>query len=131
MNKVTAVVDKTDCLVQLQQHGSGSNWVGVHLIAYFALQKYFTQSKRLVPRFLFMDHPSQVNFPSKTEGKDTDREIFTKMYDFMYNKVNSLSNQLQVIVVDHAKLYDNHNFKASVIEDWHTDLKLIPIDWYE
>ncbi|EDN7351014.1 DUF3732 domain-containing protein [Listeria monocytogenes] len=131
MNKVTVVVDKPDRPVPLQQLGSGSNWVGVHLIAYFALQKYFIQSKRPVPRFLFLDQPSQVYFPSKTEGKDTDWEMVTKMYDFMYNKVNSLSNQFQVIVVDHAKLYDNHNFKASVIEDWHTDLKLIPIDWYE
>ena len=131
MNKVTVVVDKPDRPVPLQQLGSGSNWVGVHLIAYFALQKYFIQSKRPVPRFLFLDQPSQVYFPSKTEGKDTDWEMVTKMYDFMYNKVNSLSNQLQVIVVDHAKLYDNHNFKTSVIEDWHTDLKLIPIDWYE
>lgn len=131
MNKATVVVDKPDRPVPLQQLGSGSNWVGVHLIAYFALQKYFIQSKRPVPSFLFLDQPSQVYFPSKAESKDTDWEMVTKMYDFMYNKVISLSNQLQVIVVDHAKLYDNLNFKASVIEDWHTDLKLIPIDWYE
>ena len=35
MNKVTVVVDKEDRPVPLKQMGSGSNWVGIHLITYF------------------------------------------------------------------------------------------------
>ena len=41
MNKVTVVVDKPERPVPLKQLGSGSNWVGVHLISYFALQHHF------------------------------------------------------------------------------------------
>ena len=37
LNKVTVVVDKPERPVPLKQLGSGSNWVGVHLISYFAL----------------------------------------------------------------------------------------------
>ena len=60
LNKVTVVVDKPERPVPLKQLGSGSNWVGVHLIAYFALQRFFVNANRPVPRFLFLDQPSQV-----------------------------------------------------------------------
>lgn len=55
LNKVTVVVDKPERPVPLKQLGSGSNWVGVHLIAYFALQRFFVNANRPVPRFLFLD----------------------------------------------------------------------------
>lgn len=131
MNKATVIVDKPDRPVPLQQLGSGSNWVGVHLITYFALQKFFIQGKRPVPQFLFLDQPSQVYFPSKDKEEDTDWNMVGKIYDFIYKQVNSLSSQLQVIVVDHANLIDNKNFESSIIENWHDGKKLIPIDWYE
>lgn len=130
MKKATVIVDKPDRPVPLQQLGSGSNWVGVHLITYFALQKYFIENNRPVPRFIFLDQPSQVYFPSKTEEKDTDWDMVSKIYDFIYKQVSNLSPQLQVIVVDHANLNDNKNFKTSIIEDWHNGKKLVPVDWY-
>lgn len=67
LNKVTVVVDKPERPVPLKQLGSGSNWVGVHLIAYFALQRFFVNANRPVPRFLFLDQPSQVYFPSELD----------------------------------------------------------------
>lgn len=131
MNKATVIVDKDDRPVPLQQLGSGSNWVGVHLITYFALQNFFIENKRPVPRFLFLDQPSQVYFPTKSEEQDTDWNMVRKIYDFIYKQVNTLSSQLQIIVVDHANISGNKNFESSIIEDWHGDEKLIPIDWYE
>lgn len=65
----TVVVDKPDRPVPLKQLGSGSNWVGVHLIAYFALQYYFIGTNRPVPSFLFFDQLSQVYFPSGLDEK--------------------------------------------------------------
>lgn len=62
LNKVTVVVDKPDRPVPLKQLGSGSNWVGVHLIAYFALQYYFIGTNRPVPSFLFFDQPHRFIF---------------------------------------------------------------------
>ena len=59
LSKVTVIVDKPERPVPLRQLGSGSNWVGVHLITYFALQKFFINANRPVPRFLFFDQPSQ------------------------------------------------------------------------
>ena len=67
-----------------QRLGSGENWVGYHLIAHFAIHKWFVSQERPVPRFLFVDQPSQVYFPAdrdidgSMEGiENEDREAVT------------------------------------------------------
>ena len=130
MNKVTVVVDKEDRPVPLKQMGSGSNWVGIHLITYFALQKFFVKSHRPVPRFLFLDQPSQVYFPSELDEKKTDIKMVNKLYDFIIQQVSDLSGELQVIIVDHVNL-DNEEFKKRIVEDWWGDNNLVPTEWYK
>ena len=130
MNKVTVVVDKEDRPVPLKQMGSGSNWVGIHLITYFALQKFFVKSHRPVPRFLFLDQPSQVYFPSELDEKKTDIKMVNKLYDFIIQQVSDLSGALQVIIVDHVNL-DNEEFKKRIVEDWWGDNNLVPTEWYK
>ena len=130
MNKVTVIVDKPERPVPLKQLGSGSNWVGVHLIAYFALQHFFIGAKRPVPRFMFLDQPSQVYFPSELDEKKTDWNAVNKMYQFVIDRTNELQGQLQVIIVDHADL-ENDSFREYIRENWWSDDKnLVPIDWY-
>ena len=129
LNKVTVVVDKPERPVPLKQLGSGSNWVGVHLITYFALHKFFIEGNRPVPGFIFIDQPSQVYFPSETDELRTDWEEVNKIYQFIYERVLDLKGKLQVIIVDHANL-DNDNFRKNTIESWlSTDNNLIPNDW--
>lgn len=130
MNKVTVVVDKEDRPVPLKQMGSGSNWVGIHLITYFALQKFFVKSHRPVPRFLFLDQPSQVYFPSELDEKKTDIKMVNKLYDFIIQQISDLSGELQVIIVDHVNL-DNEEFKKRIVEDWWGDNNLVPAEWYK
>lgn len=94
MNKVTVVVDKPERPVPLKQLGSGSNWVGVHLISYFALQHFFINANRPVPRFLFLDQPSQVYFPSEMDEKQIDWNEVDKMYQFIINRTNEAKGKL-------------------------------------
>lgn len=47
LSRATVVMDK-DRPIALQQMGSGSNWVGVHVIAMFALHKFFIEHSRPV-----------------------------------------------------------------------------------
>ncbi|WP_083717286.1 DUF3732 domain-containing protein [Mailhella massiliensis] len=130
LKKVTVVVDKPERPVPLKQLGSGSNWVGVHLITYFALHKYFIEGKRPVPNFLFIDQPSQVYFPSETDELRTDWKEVDKMYQFIFDRVQELKGELQVIIVDHAAL-DNETFREKTIESWlSNDNSLIPNDWF-
>lgn len=130
MNKVTVVVDKAERPVPLRQIGSGSNWVGVHLITYFALHKYFINANRPVPRFLFIDQPSQVYFPSELDEKNTDWNMVYGLYDFIIERVNDLKGNLQVIIVDHAEL-KNEKFQKLIDEDWWHEKNLIPENWYK
>lgn len=130
-SKVTVVVDKPERPVPLKQLGSGSNWVGVHLIAYFALQRFFVNANRPVPRFLFLDQPSQVYFPSELDEKQIDWNEVNKMYQFIIDRTNELNGKLQVIVVDHADLKEDP-FRQFICENWWPiDKNLVPIDWYE
>ena len=131
LNKVTVMVDKSERPVPLKQLGSGSNWVGVHLITYFALHYFFINAKRPVPRFLFLDQPSQVYFPSELDEKEIDWNEVNKMYQFIIERTKEAKGKLQVIVVDHANLKDEE-FKNHICENWWPiDKNLVPNDWYE
>lgn len=130
MNKVTVIVDKAERPVPLKQLGSGSNWVGVHLITYFALHKYFIDSNRPVPRFIFLDQPSQVYFPSELDEKRTDWEKVYGLYNFIIEGVNNFKGALQVIIVDHADLKEE-KFRKLITEDWWNENNLIPENWYK
>lgn len=131
LNKITVVVDKPERPVPLKQLGSGSNWVGVHLISYFALQKFFINANRPVPRFLFLDQPSQVYFPSELDEKQIDWNEVNKMYQFIIDRTNELNGKLQVIIVDHADLKEE-SFRQFICENWWPiDKNLIPNEWFE
>ena len=95
LNKVTVMVDKSERPVPLKQLGSGSNWVGVHLITYFALHYFFINAKRPVPRFLFLDQPSQVYFPSELDEKEIDWNEVNKMYQFIIKRTKEAKGKLQ------------------------------------
>ena len=129
--KATVVVDK-DRPIPLNQMGSGSNWLGAHLITLFALHKYFIENNRPVPSFLFMDQPSQVYFPEGIKDED-DQDIIEvrKIYSFIHRTVSNLAGKMQVIIVDHAKL-DVDEFRNDTVEEWRDDQHfLVPPEWYQ
>ena len=130
MKSLTIKVDKPERSVPLAQIGSGSNWIGIHLLAYFSLQKFFVLNRRPVPRFLFLDQPSQVYFQSELDEKKTDLNAVKKIYDFIFNRVDELKGKFQVIVVDHANLGDN-KFQSATVEVWNENKKLVPKSWIE
>ena len=111
-NKATVVIDK-DRPVLLSQLGSGSNWVGVHLITYMAFHKQFIANNRPVPRFLFLDQPSQVYFSASPD--DIDIQAVAKIYQFLAGRIEEQQGALQAIVVDHADL-DEKYFKDNIVE---------------
>lgn len=128
-SKATVVMDK-DRPIPLKQMGSGSNWVGVHLIALFALQKYYIENCRPVPNFMFLDQPSQVYFPSMAEIEENkDLQAVSRIYSFIATQVLLHNGKLQVIVVDHAHLEDEVFRKHTIESWWDDDKKLVPLSW--
>ncbi len=117
--------------------GSGMSWVGYHLTAYLALQDYFIDANRPVPRFIVLDQPSQAFFPRDRESggdlaelSDTDRDNTRNLYRMMFDVVTQLDGQLQIIAFDHADFADEW-FQDSIIETWRDGTALIPRDWYK
>ena len=62
--KLTIIADSEDGPVPMEEMGSGENWLGYNLIGHLALHDWFTRRNRPVPRFLFLDQPSQVYCPT-------------------------------------------------------------------
>ncbi len=127
INKLTIVVDR-DRPVPLNQLGSGSNWLGCHLIALFALHTYFRRNNRPVPSFLFLDQPSQVYFPPESDDMNVDSQEIREIYKFIFERVKELAPDFQVIIVDHADIKETY-FQEAIVEKWWDGNMLVPTDW--
>ncbi len=127
LSKLTVVVDR-DRPVPLQQLGSGSNWLGCHLITLFALHTFFIRNNRPVPGFLFLDQPSQVFFPPEIGHENADSQEIRLVYKFIFDRISELYPNMQVIIVDHADINEPY-FQDAVVEKWWDGTKLVPTDW--
>lgn len=134
LKKLTVVADTPDGPLPMSRMGSGENWVGYHLIAHLALHVWFAKQDRPVPRFLFLDQPSQVYFPSErdvdgsfSEVGEDDRKAVSRMLRFVYDVLRSVSPDLQVIMTEHADIAEDW-YQRSVVERWRGK-HLVPEDW--
>jgi Protein of unknown function (DUF3732) len=135
LSRLTIVADTLDGPVPMNQMGSGENWVGHHMITHFAFHDWFTRKNRPVPRFLFLDQPSQVYFPadfdpeeSQNEDSDTDWVPVTRMFRIIFDFVESLEGRFQLIITEHAELKEQW-YQAAIAERWRKGVKLVPVEW--
>lgn len=136
LSKLTVIADGDNGPIPMDRMGSGENWVGYHLIAHFALHRWFVEKKRPVPRFIFVDQPSQVYFPEdddweKGEEGSTvgeDRQKVGRMYRLALDLVNQLEGKFQVIITDHANINEKW-FQDCIVERWREGTKLVPPHW--
>src|SRR5262249_21946119 len=133
--KVTLIVDRKDRPIPLNSLGSGENWVIAHLITHFALHEHFRLNNRPVPQFLILDQPSQVGYQADVDPElpdtvvdDDAKMAVSRIYNFIFDVVESLAPEFQVIVTDHADLVDTR-FREAVIERWRGDNALVPLSW--
>lgn len=135
--KLTLVADTENGPVPMGRMGSGENWVGYHLITHLTLHGWFAHRGRPVPRFLFLDQPSQVYFPPEREVasemsisdlSEDDRSAVKRMFAYVVEAVNAAAGGFQVIITEHADI-DEPWFQAAVVERWRGGLKLVPEDW--
>ena len=103
LRRLTVVADGADGPIPMEHMGSGENWVGYHLIAHFALHHWFVKRQRPVPRFIFIDQPSQVYFPEDedwqrqengTVSVGEDRQKVARMYRLAYDVVQLLERTI-------------------------------------
>ena len=137
VKNLTVVADTLTRAVPMSQMGSGENHVGYHIVAHLALQTWFTKLNRPVPRFLIFDQLSQAHFPPdvdqpiepQSSNADADHLAVKRLYDLIFDVVESMSGGFQVIVTDHPDFNDDARFQSAVREKWRNGLKLVPEDW--
>ena len=135
IKKLTIVADTADGPVPMARMGSGENWVGYHLIGHLALHEWFTKRGRPVPRFLFLDQPSQVYFPpgrdmdhSMALADEDDWQSVSRMFRFVFDVVEGIAPGFQVVITEHANISEKW-FQEAIVEQWLGGRKLVPDDW--
>ncbi|QTX33490.1 DUF3732 domain-containing protein [Aminithiophilus ramosus] len=123
--------------IPMDRMGSGANALCCHIIAHLALHIWFVRNSRPVPRFLFLDQPSQVYFPAEQDigGSmavldDEDRTAVIRIFELIRDVVAELSPGLQVIITEHADVTEDW-YQAAVVERWRRGAALIPAEWIE
>jgi len=135
IKRLTVVADTDDGAVPMSRMGSAANWVGYHLITHLALHEWFVKRNRPVPRFLFLDQPSQVYFPPEQDedgllnsGREEDRTAVIEMFRLVQDVVNHVAPGLQVVITEHADLTEAW-YQDAVVHRWRSGAKLVPENW--
>jgi hypothetical protein len=135
IKKLTIVADTVDGPLPMKGMGSGENGLGYHLVAHLALHRWFVDRGRPVPRFLFLDQPSQVYFPPENDVdgsiadiSENDRFAVLRMFKIIFENVVKLTPQFQVVITEHADINESW-YQDAIIERWRGGVKLVPEDW--
>ncbi|SFU21915.1 DUF3732 domain-containing protein [Sedimentitalea nanhaiensis] len=138
--QLTIIFDRPERPVPMSRTGGGENHLAYHLSALLALHLFAAQNNRPIPRFLLIDQPTQVYFPSEKVYKEADGSFQKTEADADLNSVRRLFELLlkytqndvpgfQLIVTEHANLRDQWFQDALVEEPWTKPPALVPEEW--
>lgn len=135
LRRLNIVADTPDGPLPMDRMGSGENWISYHVIAHLGLHRWFTRHDRPVPRFLFLDQPSQVYFPADPDAadalqppSDVDRVHLARLFRLLFTVVAELAPHFQVILTEHADLAEDW-YQSAVTERWRGGTALVPESW--
>ncbi|WP_442682173.1 DUF3732 domain-containing protein [Stenotrophomonas sp. JC08] len=138
--QLTIIFDRPERPVPMTRTGGGENHLAYHLSALLALHLFAAQNNRPIPRFMLIDQPTQVYFPSEQAYKEADgsvqkteadadlvavRRLFELLLKFTQEDVPGF----QLIVTEHANLSEQWFQDALVEEPWTKPPALVPEDW--
>lgn len=140
--QLTIIFDRPERPVPMSRTGGGENHLAYHLSALLALHLFAAQNNRPIPRFLLIDQPTQVYFPSEQVYKGADGSVQKTEADADLNAVRRLFDLLlkftqedvpgfQLIVTEHANLRDQWFQETLVEQPWSKPPALVPEDWKE
>lgn len=138
--RTTVVFDRPERFVPMSRTGGGENHLAYHLSALLALHWFAAKNNCPIPRFLLIDQPTQVYFPSeaiykaadgsveKTE-EDADLTAVRRLFAFLLQFTKEEVPGFQIIVTEHANLRDDW-FQAALVEKpWSKPPSLVPEEW--
>jgi hypothetical protein len=137
---LTIIFDRPERPVPMSRTGGGENFLAYHLSALLALHLYAVKNNRPLPRFLMIDQPTQVYFPSeqvykeadgsfqKTEA-DADLTAVRRLFELLLRFTQEDAPGFQIIVTEHANLREAWFQDALVENPWTKPPALVPEDW--
>ncbi len=140
LSHLTIVFDRPDRPVPMSRTGGGENHLAYHLSALLALHLFAAKNNRPIPRFLLIDQPTQVYFPSekvyqeadgsvqKTEA-DADLVAVRRLFELLLKFTQEDVPGFQLIVTEHANLRDKWFQDALVEQPWSKPPALVPENW--
>lgn len=140
LQQLTIIFDRPERPVPMGRTGGGENHLAYHLSVLLALHLFAAQNNRPIPRFLLIDQPTQVYFPSDQVYRDADGSVQKTEADADLNAVRRLFELLlkftqkdvpgfQLIVTEHANLREQWFQDALVEPPWTKPPALVPEDW--
>lgn len=139
---LTVAIDRPGRPIFMGRTGGGENHLAYHLAAILALHRFAANNQQPLPRFLMIDQPTQVYFPStdvykeadgsieRTE-RDADMEAVRRLFELLRRFVTEDAPGFQIIVTEHANLRDDW-FQAALVEaPWTKPPALVPDEWPE
>ncbi len=140
LHNLTVVIDRPGRPIYMPRTGGGENHLAYHLAALLALHRYAASNNQPLPRFLLIDQPTQVYFPSEalykaadgsveTTESDADLEAVRRLFELLRRFTEEDAAGFQIIVTEHANLRDEW-FQAALVErPWTKPPALVPDDW--
>lgn len=141
MRNLTVVVQRPGNPVPMIRTGGGANWLAYHISALLALHHYAWENNVPIPRFIMLDQPTQVYFPSQTAYEsvagdakrvrtvDVDLAAAKRLFETLLNYTKVLVPGFQLIVTEHANFAEDWFQEALVEEPWMDPPALVPKDW--
>jgi hypothetical protein len=140
LSHLTVVVDRPERPVPMNRTGGAENHLAYHLAAILALHQFAVVNNRPIPRFLIIDQPTQVYFPSekvykKADGsiekteEDADLVSVRRLFKFLQKFTREYAPGFQLIITEHANLNEQW-FQDAILEvPWSKPPALVPEDW--
>lgn len=140
LTQLTVVIDRPERPVPMSRTGSAANHLAYHLSALLALHRFAANSGRPIPKFLLIDQPTQVYFPSaqlyeaadgsveRTEA-DADLKAVRRLFELLLKFTVEEAPGFQLIVTEHANLAEPWFQDALVEAPWAKPPALVPEQW--
>jgi len=140
LHNLTVVIDRPARPIYMNKTGGGENHLAYHLAALLSLHRFAATYEQPIPRFMLIDQPTQVYFPSESAyaeaggsiertEKDADLEAVRRLFQMLVGFAREDAPGFQLIVIEHANLRDDW-FQAALVEDpWTKPPALVPDDW--
>lgn len=140
LHNLTVAIDRPGRPIYMSRTGGGENHLAYHLAALLALHRYSANNNQPIPRFLLIDQPTQVYFPSEavykaadgsveTTETDADLEAVRRLFELLRRFTEEDAPRFQIIVTEHANLRDDWFQTALVERPWTKPPALVPEDW--